>query len=138
MDPSVAPGVSVKVIRQAVAPIIDRRHRPARSTGGGCGGGGVAGCGGGEASTCSLGAAAKRDVLVQAPVAARVRIKAAAVAPRPPGLLHLDIIMQSDESSDWNRSKGPLSGRCKRFATSTSTAIHSRIDEDEGYIQDNQ
>jgi hypothetical protein len=46
--------------------------------------------------------------------------------------------MQSDERSYWNRSKGPLSGWCKLFATSKSTAIHSRIDENEGYIEHNQ
>jgi hypothetical protein len=67
--------------------------------GGGCGRGGVAGCGGGEASTCSLGVAEKRDVLVQAPAATRVRIKTAAVALRRQGLLHLDFIMQSREDS---------------------------------------
>jgi hypothetical protein len=84
--------------------------------------------------------AEKRDVLVQAPAATRVRTKTAAVALHPSGLRHLDIIiiMQSDESSNWNLSEGPLSGWCKLFATSKSTAIHSRIDEDEGDIQDNQ
>jgi hypothetical protein len=34
----------------------------------------------------------KRDVLVQAPAATRVRIKTAAVALHPSGLRHLDII----------------------------------------------
>jgi len=61
--------------------------------------------------------AEKRDVLVQAPAATRVRIKTPAVALHPSGLRHLDIIMQSDESSNWNRSKGPLSGWRKLFAT---------------------
>lgn len=83
--------------------------------------------------------AEKRDVLVQAPAATRVRIKTAAVALHPPGLRHLDIIiMQSDESSNCNRSKGPLSGRRKLFATSESTAIDGGVNEDEGDIQDNQ
>jgi hypothetical protein len=41
--------------------------------------------------------AEKRDVLVQAPAATRVRIKTAAVALHPPGLRHLDIVMQSGE-----------------------------------------
>jgi hypothetical protein len=48
------------------------------------------------------------------------------------------IIMQSDESSNWNRSKGPLSAWCKLFATSKSTAINGGVDEDEGDIQDDQ
>jgi hypothetical protein len=44
--------------------------------------------------------AEKRDVLVQAPAATRVRIKTAAVALHPPGLRHLDIIiMQSGVGS---------------------------------------
>jgi hypothetical protein len=67
-----------------------------------------------------------------------VRIKTAAVALRRPGLLHLDIIMQSGEGSVRNRSKGQLSRRRKRFATSKSTTIDGGIDEDEGYIQNNQ
>jgi hypothetical protein len=83
--------------------------------------------------------AEKRDVLVQAPAATRVRIKTAAVALRPPGLRHLDIIiMHSDESSNWNQSKGPLSRWCKRFTAGESTTIDGGVDEDEGDIQDNQ
>src|SRR5437660_5494581 len=105
IDPSPAPDGAVKFIRQAPPPTIDRRHRPARSTGGGCGGG-VAGCGGGDPSTCSPGMAEKRDVLVQAPAAKRVRIKTAAVALHPSGLRHVDIVMQSGVGSVWNRSKG--------------------------------
>jgi hypothetical protein len=81
----------------------------------------------------------KRDVLVQAPAATRVRIKTAAVALHPPGLRHLDIIiMHSDESSNWNRSKGQLSRRRKRFVASKSTTIDGGINEDGGDIQDNQ
>jgi hypothetical protein len=77
-------------------------------------------------------------VLVQAPAATRVRIKTAAVALRSPGLLHLDIIMQSGVGSVWNRSKGQLGCRRKRFVASKSTTIDGGIDEDKGYIQDNQ
>jgi hypothetical protein len=82
--------------------------------------------------------AENRDVLVQAPAATRVRIKTAAVALRSPGLLHLDIIMQSSVGSVWNRSKGQLSRRRKLLLARKSAAIDGGIDEDEGDIQDDQ
>jgi hypothetical protein len=82
--------------------------------------------------------AEKRDVLVQAPAAKRVRIKTAAVALHPSGLRHVDIIMQSGVGSVWNRSKGQLSGRRKLLLARKSAAIDGGIDEDEGDIQDDQ
>jgi hypothetical protein len=63
----------------------------------------------------------KRDVLVQAPAATRVRIKTAAVALGRPGLLHLDIIMQSGEASGYNRSKGQLNRRRKDLAATVGS-----------------
>src|SRR5262249_58535490 len=108
-EPSAAPGGAVRVITQPPPEPIDSRHRPARSTGGGCGGGGAGGCGGGEVSAWSPEGAAKRDVLVHALLAARVRIRRAAVAPCAPGRLHLDMVMhKAAENSDWNRSKRQL------------------------------
>jgi hypothetical protein len=72
---------------------MERRHRPARSTGGGGGGGG----GAEEVSTCWLGAAANCWVLVQALAAASAK-SSIAIALRlfPP--LPMDMLMQKSQT----------------------------------------